>query len=507
MAIFKKDLNESDKPSMRLNRRLMAVFKKDLNEKAKNLALAKWARSDQEFLPAALSILETPASPVRIGLLWAICLLMGFAILWSYFGRIDILAVAQGKIQPTGRVKTIQPLETGRVVAIHVENGQHVAAGDVLVELDPAEAIADEQASLSALAAYKAERLRRRAALQAAETALSGPTPKIDWPDDVPAPIREREERVLKGDLKQLRVSAQSYDAQIEQKKDEERRLASTISAEQMLIDTLQQRVAMRRALLARGSTPKAAVIDALETLQTQQTQLAAQKGQLQEARAAQEVLAQDRQKTIDSFIADNGQKLSEAERQIDDLEQKFAKAHVKTGHMTLTSPIAGTVLGLAVTTRNQVLTTSEELMRIVPDDAGLEIEAYLENKDIGFIAPGQAAIVKVESFPFTRFGTLDATVVRVAHDAIPEPDAQTIEGNPAKPPKPDYFAGAQRVQNLVFPVTLHTQKAGMSVDGLEVPLTPGMAVTVEIKTGKRRILEYLFSPLVETASRAMRER
>ena len=485
----------------------MSIFKKELQDKAKALTLVKWARSDQEFLPAALSILETPASPVRIGLLWAICLLAGFAILWSYFGRIDILAVAQGKIQPTGRVKTIQPLETGRVVAIHVENGQHVQAGDVLVELDPAEAAADEHASGSALAAYKAEALRRGAALSAAETDPTGETPKIAWQGDIPAPISEREERVLKGDLRQLRVSVQSYEAQIAQKKDEERRLESTIAAERALIDTLQQRVAMRRALLARGSTPKAAVIDAMETLQTQQTQLATQEGQLQEARAAQEVLVKERQKAIDSFIADNSQKLGEAERQIDDYEQKFAKAHVKTGHMTIASPISGTVLGLTVTTKNQVLTSSEELMRIVPDGAGLEIEAYLENKDIGFVASGQPAVVKIESFPFTRFGTLDATVERVAHDAIPQPDAQSIEGNPTKPPRNDYFAGAQRVQNLFFPVTLRAQKSTMSVEGEEIPLTPGMAVTVEIKTGKRRILEYLFSPLVETASRAMRER
>lgn len=477
------------------------------SEAPKQVALVQWARSDQEFLPAALSILETPASPVRIGLLWAICLLMGFAILFGFFGRIDILAVAQGKIQPTGRVKTIQPLETGRVVAIHVENGQHVAAGEVLVELDPAEAVADEQASMSALAAYKAERLRRRAAIAEAESLLNRETPKVVWPEDIPPAIREREQRVLDGDLRQLRVSAQSYDTQIAQKKNEERRLENTIAAEETLIATLQQRVAMRKALLARGSTPKAAVLDALETLQAQETQLATQKGQLLEARTGQEVLAHERQKTIDTFIADNSQKLSEAERQIDDFEQKFAKAHVKTDHMRLVSPIAGTVLGLSVTTKNQVLTTSEELMRIVPDDTGLEIEAYLENKDIGFVAPGQAAIVKIESFPFTRFGTLDATVTRVAHDAIPQPDAQAAEGNSLKPPKSDYFAGAQRVQNLYFPATLRAQKASMSVDGAEIPLSPGMAVTVEIKTGKRRILEYLFSPLVETASRAMRER
>ena len=331
-------------------------------EKTGEALLVKWARSDQEFLPAALSILETPPSPVRIGLLWAICLLVGLTLLWSYFGQIDILAVAQGKIQPTGRVKTIQPLETGRVAALHVENGQHVAAGEVLLELDPAEVLADEVASTSALAAYNAERLRRQSALAVAEK-LREPksevsddekaTLRIDWPREVPKPLREREERVLRGDLSQLRASAQSYNAQIVQKKDEEHRLENTVNAEQTLIDTLRQRVAMRQALLARGSTPKAAVIDSLETLQTQETQLAMQKGQLIEARAAQDVLSKDRRKTIDSFIAENSQKLAEAERQIDDLEQKSVKAHAKTGHMTLTSPISGTVLGLSVTNRN----------------------------------------------------------------------------------------------------------------------------------------------------------
>jgi hemolysin D len=145
--------------------------------------------------------------------------------------------------------------------------------------------------------------------------------------------------------------------------------------------------------------------------------------------------------------------------------------------------------------------------MRIVPDDGGLEIESYVQNKDIGFIHVDQTAVVKIESFPFIRYGSIDARVTRVAHDAIPEPDAQNLEGNPAKTPKSSYFAGAQRTQNLVFPVTLKADRQVMNVDGLDVPLSPGMAVTVEIKTGKRRILEYLFSPLVETASRAMKER
>jgi hemolysin D len=478
-----------------------------LGDKAKSLVLVRWARDDREFLPAALAILETPPSPVRIALIWVICLLATVALGWSYFGRIDIIAVAQGKVQPTGRVKTIQPLETGRVVALHVENGQHVQAGETLVELDASEALADELASESALKAFTAESLRRRASITAAEAPPPFKTPIVAWPKEIPAAIREREERVLRGDLAQLNIAIQSFEAQISQKKEEVHRLEATIRAEQELIATLEQRVAMRKNLLARGSAPRAAVIDAMETLQAQQTTLATQRGQLIESRASVTVLEKELRKAIDTFLADNNQKLAEAERQIDDLRQKHSKAHVKTGHMVLTSPISGTVLGLSVTTKHQVLTASEELMRIVPDDAGLEIECYVQNKDIGFIKAGQAAVVKVESFPFTRYGTLDAHVTRVARDAIPEPDAQNIEGNPSRPPKSNSFAGAQRTQNLVFPVTLKTDRNSMNIDGVDLPLSPGMAVAVEIKTGKRRILEFLFSPLVETASRAMKER
>jgi hemolysin D len=486
----------------------MSIWRIGWSAKAKDAVLLKWARSDQEFLPAALSILETPPSPARIGLIWALCALAAFALGWTYFSHIDIIAIAQGKVQPTGRVKTIQPLETGRVVAIHVQNGQHVSAGDVLVELDPAETQADETAAENAFYAFKGERQRRLAALAAVRDGLPQDMAAIDFEPDIPAPIRAREERVLRGDVSQLKVNVQSFDAQIAQKQEEEKRLDQTIRMERRLIDTLQQRVSMRQALAMRNSTPKAAVLDAMESLQLQQTQLATQQGQLAEAHAAQIVLAKERQKAIDAFIAENSQKLGEAERQIDDLEQRATKARVKRDHMTLTAPISGTVLGLSVTTKHQVLTTSEEMMRIVPDDAGLEIECYLENRDIGFVKEGQTAVVKIESFPYTRYGGLEASVTRVAHDAIPEPDAQAAEGNPVKSTqKQNFFGGGQRVQNLVFPVTLRAHDAAMNVDGVAVPLSPGMAVTVEIKTGKRRILEYLFSPLVETASRAMKER
>lgn len=474
---------------------------------ARDFRLAQSARGDKEFLPAALAIIETPPSPVRIAFIWTICLLASVMILWGYFGHIDIIAIAQGKIQPQGRVKTIQPLETGRVVAVRVENGQRVKAGDVLVELDPAEAIADETASRSAHQSFLGERIRRKRALELAAAQRFYDIGEIEWPAGVADVVRRREGRVLKADLQELQSNIRTIDAQLAQKASEEKRLEETIVSQQALVETLQQRVDMRKALFARGSTPKAALIDATEALQTQLTTLATQKGQLAEARAAEDVLNKERRKTIDQFIAENEQKLNEAERQIDELEQKAAKAHVRTDHMVLSSPIDGRVSGLSVTTKNQVVASGEELMRIVPEDVGLEIECYAPNKDIGFIRTGQAAVIKIEAFPFTRYGALDGVVKKVAYDAIPEPDAQTIEGNPTKTPRSNAMAGAQRVQNLVFPVLVVSQRNAMNIDGTDIPLSPGMSVTVEIKTGKRRILEYLFSPLVETASRAMKER
>ncbi|SDR22972.1 hemolysin D [Rhizobiales bacterium GAS113] len=473
---------------------------------AKRVQTRKPGASDREFLPAALEILETPPSPIKMGLLLLICSFFAVALVWSYFGHIDIIAVAQGKLQPTGHVKVIQPLETSRVQATRVENGMRVRAGDVLVELDPSEAAADVAASAASLASYRAEALRREAAIKAAQTMPISTRLDIVWPAETPAAIRRREERVFTADLAQLDAQIASLSAQAQQKRAEHERLATTIVAQEQLIATLQQRVTMRAQLVDMNAGSKSNLIDATETLQYQKTTLAQQKGQLAEAEANLGVVLKDIQKTTDTFIAENAQKAAEAERQAADLQEKLIKAKARLSHMTLTSPIDGTVQASTLTTVGQIVTSGQELMSIVPEGTTLEIEAYLPNKDIGFVKEGEPAIVKIESFPFSRYGTIDARVTRVARDAIPEPDADQLEKDPtrraARLPN-----GAQRTQNLVFPVTLALDQTLINVDGTKVPLGAGMAVTVEIRTGSRRILEYVFSPLVQIGSEAMKER
>jgi hemolysin D len=278
------------------------------------------------------------------------------------------------------------------------------------------------------------------------------------------------------------------------------------IAAENELIKTLQERVEMRSQLMQMNAGSKANLLDSTSEMQTQMTTLAQQKGQLAEAEANLAVLDREQQRARETFTADNAQKASEAERQAEDLAEKLIKAKTRLDHTTLTSPIDGTVQGSTLTTVGQIVSSGEELMRIVPSGATLEIECYLPNKDIGFVKEGQQAIVKVESFPFTRYGTIEAKVTRVARDAIPEPDADQQEKDPTQPARRSPN-GAPRTQNLVFPVTLQLEKAAISIDGANMPITAGMAVTVEIRTGSRRILEYVFSPLVQIGSEAMKER
>jgi hemolysin D len=463
--------------------------------------------SDREFLAPALEILETPASPVHLAFLWIICALVVVGLAWAYFGRIDIIASAQGKFQPTGRVKVIEPLETGRVAAIRATNGSMVQAGDVLVELDSSAAEADLAAAKDALASARAETLRRRAALAAAKARAFSPLPAIDWPADIAPALREREDRVLAADLGQLAATLASFDAQRAQKTAEREMLLQTIASQKNLVATLQQRVDMRTKLVESQSGAKAAVIDATETLQYQQTQLATQEQQLASLSAGLDVIARDSDKAVETFLSDDAQKLDDAERRGEDAREKVAKAESVVDHLTLSAPIAGRVQSSVIANVGQVVTSGQEVMRVVPQDSKLEIEAYVLNRDIGFVSVGQEAVVKVESFPFTRYGSIKAHVTRIAKDAIPAPDASAIEGDPARPTRTDVYAGGERTQNLVFAVELEPEVSAMRVDGVERPLTSGMAVTVELKTGSRRLLEYLFSPLIEVASRAMRER
>jgi hemolysin D len=307
-----------------------------------------------------------------------------------------------------GQVKVVEPLETGRVEDIRVGNGSLVRAGEVLVEFDRSAALADAEGARAELASAQAEILRRKTALLSAQSHRLDPLPAIDWPDGAAPALRERETRVLAADLRQLAATVAAFDAERRQKAAESDKLRETIATQKNLVATLQERVDMRTKLVEVKAGAKAAVIDATETLQYQITQEAKQEQDLVSATAGLEVIARNSDKAVQDFISDNAQKLEDAERRAEDVA-RLAKAQAELDHLTLRAPIAGRVQSSIITNVGQVVASGQEIMRIVPEDSGLEIQAYVRNRDIGFVSVGQEAVVKVESFPFTRYGSIHA--------------------------------------------------------------------------------------------------
>jgi hemolysin D len=479
---------------------------------AKSLQTQRPYRADQTFLPAALELLETPPSPVQMSLMMLICAFITIAVAWAYIGHIDIIAAAQGKIVPTGRVKVVQPLQTGKVAEILVQNGDRVSAGQVLVQLDATELRSELTDQMQGLAALSAEALRRKAVIVAANAASTADTtlraPQLQWTAAIPTATGAREQRVLDGDLAQLTAQLQSINSQIAQKSTAAIDLQATIAAEQGLIDTLKDRAAMRQTLVDRQAGSKADWLDSLGALKNEQVTLTSNVSQLDSLSADVDVLHREAQKVREAFIADNTQKLADVERHLDAARQKVAQGQSQLSQMTLRSPIDGIVQASTVTTIGQVVTTGEQLLRVVPIDSTIEIEAYLPNADIGFVKAGQQAHIKVDAFPFTRYGTITGTVMRVGKDAIPAADAQQAQADSSHPGGANpAAAGAQHTANLVFPVTVALDTNEIDTEGVRSSVSPGMGVTVEINTGSRRIFEYVFSPLVEVAGTALHER
>jgi hemolysin D len=506
------------------------------------------SRRDLEFLPAALEILESPPPPAPLALIGTICAFALAALIWSFFGHLDVHAVAQGKIEPAGHSKVIEPLDPGKVAAIHIEAGQPVKAGDLLLEFDPSEADADARAARDALDAGLAEVARRSFAIEAvrsgqmqdakandalsplAANAKAGEDPSgngetvalsqvealagradldVAWDASLPEPFRLREEAVLRADLTELSDALKALDKQMAEKLASRKRLEMSIAFEHTLMDTLNQRVATRQEAIDKKVDTMINLYDAKEELEKSQSQLASDEGQLIEIDAALRQVMSERTKTVSQFIADNENKLAEASRKADEAREALAKSSARLQRTRLYAPIDGVVEQTAVTTIGQVVTTGEQLAVITPHGGQLQVEALVPNLDIGFVRLGQPVVVKVDAFPFTRFGVLHGKVVRIAPSAVTEQEAKRALANAAAAANPQQQPDAApgQPESFVFPATIALDESAMTIDNAVVPLTPGMTVTAEIKTDSRRVIDYLLSPLARIASEAAKER
>ena len=453
------------------------------------------------FLPAALEIVETPPSPTGRSIGVAIILLCCTALVWASLGTIDIVASATGKILPGGRVKVIQPFETGVVRSIRVQDGQAVKAGDVLIELDPTANEAERDHLRNDLLAEQLNIARLRAAF------AGGDDPMADFkpPANADPELIVTQRQLLMNQVTEHRAKIAALVRQQAQKEAELATTSATLHKLETIIPVIQSRVDIRRTLVEKELGSKLGYFEVLQLLVEQQEEFSVQQSHLHETEAAIAAIRETRGQAAAEYRHAISDDLAKAGQKANGLAQDLIKAEQRTRLQQLSAPVDGVVQQLAIHTVGGVVTPAQPLLVVVPSDSRLEIEAMVSNSDIGFVHSGQDAEIKVDTFNFTRYGLLHGQVLSVSQDAVIRDRQQDRPGE--RMPGTGKDSSEPRGQELNYSARISLDRTAMQIDDRMVNLSPGMAVTVEIKTGSRKILNYLLSPLLRYQQEALRER
>jgi hemolysin D len=440
------------------------------------------ARNLRDFLPPSLEVLEKPPHPAPRLLLWLTAAIFLVALAWSILGKVDIIAGAEGKIIPGGKVKVVQPLEKGVVRKILVSDGQLIRAGQPLVELDQTQNRADRIRAETELA-FVRHKLARRRVIAEWLSRTDGEGLSLALAEEA-SRDREMDARLLYEEWRSFTADAETLESQLEERRNEQNTSLILVRQYEATLPLLQSRVDAYKFLYEEKVVSKMEYLALEEERQKQLHAGEAEKSKSEQLAAA--IVSVERQ-----IAAQKSKSLSEVLAQMDDLvrqerelEQELAKITDLGDKMILASPVDGTVKGLAVTTVGGVVSPAEVLMEVVPLDERLEVEAFVGNQDIGYVREGQTAEVKIHTFPFTRYGVIPARVESVARDA-------TVDEK----------------QGLIYRTRLSLAENAMPIDGRMTPLLPGMAVTAEIATGERRLIEFFLAPLLRARQESFRER
>jgi len=437
--------------------------------------------TEAEFLPAALALQQTPVSPLPRALMWLLTSLALLILLWSIFGRMDIVATAQGKIIPSEGTQVVQPIGTATVKAIHVREGQAVRAGDLLIELDGTTPEAERQRLLSELHARALQAARAQAVLEAID---AGRIPTLMAIDNVPARALADARHLAEGEYAALQAKLAGIDAELARREAERQTAQGLVDRLVRTAPIARDRAEALKSLAGEQYVARNTYLERERERIEQESELAVQRSRVHEIKASIHEARQQRAALLAEARHDNLARLNEAREHMALVEQDLVKARQSERLTRLTAPVSGTVQQLAVRTVGGVVTEAQPLLLVVPEEHSLEIEAFLENKDVGFVQAEHDAEVKIETFPYTKYGIVPGTVTMVSDDAINDEKL-----------------------GLVYSMRIALARSSVPVNGMAVKLAPGMAVTAEIKTGQRRVIEYFLGPLVEYATESLRER
>jgi len=431
-----------------------------------------------DFLPSVVAAMERPPAFYTRVVSLLIVTLVVLAGLWAFLSRVDIIVSAQGEIVPAGRVKVVQAADQGIVRQIFVDDGEVVDAGAALIELDSTTSKAEE-------AQLEIKRVRAVLTVQRLRAELGQPV-EIGAGVDLPRSAIETEKRLYEANETVFTETV----AQLEHKRNEAR-AAREVSRRQLdklhtRIEHLERKLDKKRVHAEQGLVPGEEVEDVQFQLQTVRKELGVYKEKTREAairlNAADEKLESARMERTSKLY----DRLAKAEHELKTTEQELIKARQRTAHQVLKAPVAGVVHQLNVHTIGAVVKRGQKLLVIVPKDAGLEMDAEILNKDVGFIEEDQPVRVKVDAFEFTRYGHIEGNLQWVGSDAMVDE-----RKGPVYPARVALLA-----------TTMPNQSGGR-----EAVVVPGMEATADIIIGQRRLIEYFIAPLLRYRDQSLRER
>lgn len=429
--------------------------------------------------------------PKRLKLIPALNLLLFGALATASAVHVDIYATAHGRLGQFGAAKSVQSFEDGIVRSIHVTNGSHVRRGTVLAQLDPTDSLTQEVATEIKLRTLEGNILRDQDLLQATTddgellARPHGPAPHL--PLSIPG------DNVYAAELHSLKAQLETFDSNLQSANAQTISIANSISSQKHVVKILQGRAAMWRLALADGVASKLDLMSAEEAAYTGTVTLGSLQSQLLSIAAQDTDLRRRKLQTIATLRAQYANDLAKATMERDELEQTLNKTTADVRHTRIVAPIDGTVEALQLIAAGQVVSRGQTVLVIVPDNLQGVVEALVQNRDIGFVRPGQATIIRFDAFPAGIYGTAVGTVVRVAKDAVND-QLSALSGDASIGSTP--LSAGFNPQSLVFPVTVALTGNFRLSGGKRIPLVEGMTATLQIRTGQRRVIDYILGPL-----------
>lgn len=433
-----------------------------------------------DFLSGIESILATRPSKI----LWLVPMLIGvfflILILWLTLSQIDVIAPSQGKTIPSSRMVLIQPKEVSVIEKIDVKNGQNVKKGDLLVEFKNSLELYENNTMKSK---YNTLRVKKYF-LESYLKYLTIHKSKFIIPENMSEELISHIKSKYDTNVSSYDTEVSSLSSKIKKVEYEHKMVQSEIEKQKKLLPFTKYKLEQITKLVKKGLESEMTMKDLEKEYLEQKSDLDIKEDELKKLHTQYEIAQKELLQFKNQTKKDVVEELNNVTEELSSLIPEVNKSDYILESKSIHAPEDGMIYNLNNSTSGRVVQSGEVIMELIPSSSPLEVEAKVLNRDIGFIHLGQKVKVKLDSFKFTKYGFIEGIITNIAKASILD-------------------------ENLgeIYPIIIELKKDKMKIDGNFVKLMPGMTCTVDIKIGKRRLIEYIISPMIRYKDEALREK